>query len=261
MRFDGSLTIPDIVRGPARYEPRGPWRPLGGFVVTVGIILAQFAVALVPPFLAGASGASPSELQALLAQMTKLSAPLGVAILVGGQLASLALVWLAAGRGKARGETLRLLPPKPTFATALLAGAVLVGLTSATEIVLYTFSGLSLTTDASWLVEAMSGPLWWLLLLSVVILAPLWEEATFRGFLLSALTNSRLGFWPAALISNTAWAALHASYSWVGLVSVFVAGLGLSWLMWRTGSLWTCVVAHGVINATAFLFARVVAGW
>jgi hypothetical protein len=85
--------------------------------------------------------------------------------------------------------------------------------------------------------------------LAAVILAPLWEELTFRGFLLSALAKSRLGYWPAAAISSGLWTLLHWGYSWPGLVSVFLAGIGLSWIMKRTGSMAAVVIAHSVINA------------
>jgi membrane protease YdiL (CAAX protease family) len=79
---------------------------------------------------------------------------------------------------------------------------------------------------------------------------------TFRGFLLSALAKTRLGFWPAATISAALWTALHAGYSYAGLASVFAGGMALSWLMWRTGSLRAVVVAHAVANVAAVLFAH-----
>ena len=66
--------------------------------------------------------------------------------------------------------------------------------------------------------------------LIAVVLAPLWEELTFRGFLLSALANTRIGFWGGAIVANILWTSLHATYSWAGVASVFLAGLILSWL-------------------------------
>ena len=42
------------------------------------------------------------------------------------------------------------------------------------------------------------------------------------------------GFWPAAVISSLLWTLLHWGYSWPGLASVFLAGMGLSWIMRRT---------------------------
>ena len=87
-----------------------------------------------------------------------------------------------------------------------------------------------------------------------LVLAPVWEELAFRGFLQSALAKSRLGFWPAALVSNTIWTALHFGYSAAGLASVFLAGLMLFWLVWRTGSVRIAIVAHMVANAFALAF-------
>jgi len=90
--------------------------------------------------------------------------------------------------------------------------------------------------------------------------APFVEELMYRGFLLSALAKSRIGFWGAAIISDAAWTATHAAYqSWDVLLAIFVFGLLLSFLLWRTGSLWTCIFAHMTVNAEALLMQAVVA--
>jgi membrane protease YdiL (CAAX protease family) len=83
--------------------------------------------------------------------------------------------------------------------------------------------------------------------------APLSEELLFRGFLLGALSKSRLGFAGAALVSTLGWTALHAGYSFLGLFEVAVAGLIFSWLLWRTGNLWVPIVCHGVYNTAMLL--------
>ena len=85
--------------------------------------------------------------------------------------------------------------------------------------------------------------------ISLVIAAPLVEEFAFRGFLLSAL-----GFWGGATVSNTFWVSLHATYPWHALSMIFVFGMLLSLAIWRTGSLWTCIVAHGLYNLEPALF-------
>jgi len=79
--------------------------------------------------------------------------------------------------------------------------------------------------------------------------APLAEELLFRGFLLSALARSRLGFWGAAIVCSGLWTALHAGYSLAGVIEVFLIGLYLSWLLWRTGSLRVTLFCHGLYNA------------
>jgi membrane protease YdiL (CAAX protease family) len=52
---------------------------------------------------------------------------------------------------------------------------------------------------------------------------------------------------------------LHWSYSYAGLTSVFVAGLVLSWMMRRFGSMRVVVVAHALANTVALAVAYVFA--
>jgi len=40
--------------------------------------------------------------------------------------------------------------------------------------------------------------------------APFVEEFMFRGFLLSALAKSKIGFWSAAIFTDAAWTAVHS---------------------------------------------------
>ncbi|HEY1247117.1 MAG TPA: CPBP family intramembrane glutamic endopeptidase [Hyphomicrobiaceae bacterium] len=87
--------------------------------------------------------------------------------------------------------------------------------------------------------------------------APLSEELIYRGFLLSALARTRLGFWGAALVATVAWTALH-DYSAFGVASVFMTGLVLSWLLWRTGSLRVVIFCHVLNNALALVAHRLI---
>ena len=82
------------------------------------------------------------------------------------------------------------------------------------------------------------------------------EELLFRGFLLTALSATALGYWRAAVIATLAWTALHFSYSWVGLTEVFVIGLYLSWLLWRTGSLLPPLFCHALYNSCLLVALR-----
>ena len=53
------------------------------------------------------------------------------------------------------------------------------------------------------------------------------------------------------LVSNTIWTLLHAGYSVLGLIDVFIAGLFLSALFVLTRSVWWPVVVHAVFNTAA----------
>jgi membrane protease YdiL (CAAX protease family) len=85
-------------------------------------------------------------------------------------------------------------------------------------------------------------------LIFAVAIAPLVEELIFRGFLLSSLSQTRFGFWPAAVFTSLCWTSLHWVQGPQGLLNIFVMGLVLSVLLYRTGNLITCVIAHTVYN-------------
>lgn len=226
------------------YVPESPWAP--GSAVAVAIVAS-----LAPAILGFAAIAWLIEGDHVsLGGAQSLASPVLLAQMITGQLLSAAIIWFAAGRQGQRARVLRLAPPHETSVlTAVALAILLIAAIAPIELLLYRLAGLELFTDGRWLLEGLQSEFWWAVVIAAVVLAPLWEELTFRGFLLSALAKTRLGFWPAAAISSLLWTGLHAGYSWPGLVSVFLAGMGLSWIMKRTGSMKAVVVAHAVINA------------
>jgi membrane protease YdiL (CAAX protease family) len=83
--------------------------------------------------------------------------------------------------------------------------------------------------------------------------APVAEELLFRGFFMSALARTSLGYIGAAVTVSGAWAALHFRYPLVDIAILFGLGLLLSWLLWRTGSVRVPIVCHACLGAFAFL--------
>lgn len=241
-----SATLDDLSR--SAYHPETPWRPWPAIAVVLAASFAPmilgFAVLLLTEGTALVTGDGMQQ-----GGIPSLSSPFMVAQMIAGQLLSLAIVWGAAGWKGARVPTLRLVPPQTPWLVAAGYGALLIVLIGPIELLLYRLAGIELFTDGRWLLDGLKSPYGWAVVIAAVVLAPLWEEVTFRGFLLSALAKSRLGFWPAALLSSVLWTLLHFGYSWPGLVSVFLAGIGMSWIMLRTGSMRAVVVAHAVVNA------------
>lgn len=81
-----------------------------------------------------------------------------------------------------------------------------------------------------------------------VVLAPIAEEAFFRGFVFGGLT--KWGFWPAALLSGALFAGVHFD---PGSVIPFLGiGVVLSWLFWVRGCLWDSIIFHVLFNGTSF---------
>jgi membrane protease YdiL (CAAX protease family) len=248
-----------LFEGPPNYTPITAWGPISALAITTVACFAPLAAVVVGIAIASALGADPIEIDSWTSGIASLASPAGIATMALSQLVSLGVIWLASGRGGLRRETLRLAGPPPSWTTASAAGLLLVVLSGGVELILYWLLGFDLFTDTRWLMDGLKGPAGWGVAFIAVGLAPLWEELTFRGFLLSALAKSPLGYWPAALICTGLWTLLHWSYSVAGLTSVFVAGLMLSWMMRRLGSMRVVVVAHALANVVALAVAYVFA--
>jgi hypothetical protein len=92
---------------------------------------------------------------------------------------------------------------------------------------------------------------------TAIVLAPLFEEALFRGVLLPVI-GSRWGGGVAVVISAAVFALAHLSLS--ELVPLFVLGIGLGWLRWRSGRLGASVLMHALWNSLTFVTLLVLAG-
>lgn len=91
----------------------------------------------------------------------------------------------------------------------------------------------------------------------VVILAPLAEEALFRGILFGTLSR-RWGFWWGSLASAAIFGLAHLDLSL--LIPLALAGFIFNLLYHRTHSMIPSTVAHATLNAVSVLSALGVAG-
>ena len=88
-----------------------------------------------------------------------------------------------------------------------------------------------------------------LLLITTVLLAPLFEEVVFRGVLLPVLAKE-FGNWSGVLISALIFALAHLS---VGeLPPLFVLGIGLGLLRLTSARLFPCILMHSLWNGITF---------
>lgn len=85
-----------------------------------------------------------------------------------------------------------------------------------------------------------------LLFILAVVIAPLFEELFFRGFLFRGLANS-WGWVLGAAASSAAFGVAHAQLTI--FVPLFALGFALAWVYKRTGSLWTAIAFHALFNA------------
>lgn len=247
----GSLSKAAVV-----YQPRSPWGPFAALAVAVLIFAAcQLLMPLCiyaasPDLYSALSGRSGSPLlfqqsASPILQGLQQSAVAGLVILVSGM------------RGGTRSEVLSL-RPAGILSSLNLAGLAFLAMVPIYFLITTTIPTYTLIDDLS--PKAWLKPSWpWINLVTSIIGAPISEEMLSRGFLLSALTNSRLGFWPAAVGSDLAWTLMHVPWAWPTLLSHFTFGLLLSLLISRTGSLWPCVIAHSINNTVPALFQLIYA--
>ncbi len=89
---------------------------------------------------------------------------------------------------------------------------------------------------------------------AVVVIAPLFEELLFRGYMFHTLESTVTGTVGAIVIPNAVWMLMHISqYTLFGLLLIFAAGLLFSWARWKTGSIITSLLMHSAFNAAALI--------
>jgi uncharacterized protein len=137
----------------------------------------------------------------------------------------------------------------PAARDLTLGIAALVVLIAAGDALLY-LSGRDLVTPfqvQSYTTAAAAG---WLpaMFAAAIVIAPAGEEAVFRGFLFRGWARSARAVWPAIIVISILWAMLHIQYDWAGVLQIFVVGLFLGWMRWRSGSLVLAFVLHALFN-------------
>lgn len=101
-------------------------------------------------------------------------------------------------------------------------------------------------------------PLMWA---TLVVAAPVGEEILFRGFLYRGWAQTSRSVVPAIVVISAFWAIIHTQYDWFGIFQVFLIGLLLGWVRWRSGSTLLTIALHGLLNAWATLQTLVKVTW
>lgn len=92
-----------------------------------------------------------------------------------------------------------------------------------------------------------------LLFTAVVIMAPLFEEVFFRGFMYKGLENSWLGTFGTVFITSFVWAIIHVQYDLFFMGVIFSTGLLLGYARQVTKSLWIPISMHALNNGLAIV--------
>lgn len=92
-----------------------------------------------------------------------------------------------------------------------------------------------------------------LLILAIVIVAPIFEETLFRGFVFTGIQQSHLGTGAAIVFNSAIWAMIHTQYGAFDLVSIFLLGILFSASRIASGSLLVPIILHGSFNLFAII--------
>jgi uncharacterized protein len=112
----------------------------------------------------------------------------------------------------------------------------------------------------TWTMARASGWLW-PLLAAVIVVGPAGEEVMFRGFLFRGwVTPDRRGV-VAVLLITLIWSAMHIQYDLFGITQVFLTGLVLGWMRWRSGSTMLTCLLHMLVNLGATVETIAKMGW
>ena len=102
---------------------------------------------------------------------------------------------------------------------------------------------------------------WILMMLAVVVVTPIAEEAVFRGFLFRGWLRSPNAAWPVIIATAALWALIHIQYDWYVTGQIFVFGLLLGWMRWATGSTLLTMLMHALINLEGMIETFVSLQW
>ncbi|MFQ6604746.1 MAG: lysostaphin resistance A-like protein [Fidelibacterota bacterium] len=89
---------------------------------------------------------------------------------------------------------------------------------------------------------------------TIIVIAPLGEELLFRGFLQQMLEVYWLDITKAVLVTSMVFALVHFNPFWI--IQIYLLGLVLGYLSWKTDSIIPGLIVHGLNNALALLITQ-----
>jgi membrane protease YdiL (CAAX protease family) len=257
-------SVPPPVEDPAPYHrlfrtarAYAWWRPL----LAVGVFAAFFLVAqvfvavvwIIGIVVSGGNLTSLTSIPEVLAEVTDISNPLSLVLLLGSVAIMLPLVPLAMLCAGLRPVGLRhSVAFRIRWRWMLWCAIPALVIT-----VLNTgLSFLPLLWGETLEPVPVDGSTFALLAVLIVLLVPLQsaaEEYVFRGLIMQTLGAWVRSPWPGILVSTLIFTVGHTQYEIWGLLSVGIMGLGFAIVVWRTGGLEAGIAFHVVNNVVALL--------
>jgi uncharacterized protein len=99
------------------------------------------------------------------------------------------------------------------------------------------------------------GSLIWLWL-AIVIAAPISEEVLFRGFMFRGFVRAPRDAVPSIVLISLIWSLQHIQYDLLDITEIFVLGLLLGLVRWRTGSTTLTILLHAINNLVGLILVE-----
>jgi len=102
-------------------------------------------------------------------------------------------------------------------------------------------------------VEIQGAIQWFLIFIGSVFISSFAEESMFRGFLLTTLLKKGDPT-RAVILTAVSWAIIHPNPYWA--IPLFVMGVFIGYVAWKSMSLWPAVIIHGSYNLLTLLIVN-----
>lgn len=216
-----------------------------------GQLAASVVVSLVLSFVISFSMALKDPNLDMDVYMNEVNAALGTAmpyiLILSGILSILAFFIVAKIRKKKFTESASLKKFKPVTVAPIVIGGIAFNfaLSFIISVVPFPQKWIELYETSVGQLLGEVGILMWI---AVVIMAPLVEELTFRGFMYTRLKQG-MPKWIAVIVTALAFGIAHMNP--IQSIYTVIFGLCLVWVFERTKSLWGCILFHMAFNSVA----------
>jgi membrane protease YdiL (CAAX protease family) len=248
----------DITVRPSAGAPPQGWRLMGtiGWGIGVGLmfVIVQTAATLVV-LLRGETDLSEDKILALLEGALDDGTALSIATFATTLICVPVLVGIAAMKRDSSIREYFALQPVPV--RSLMGWVAILLILIALSDTLSVFLGRSVVPEFMSGAYASARPAW-LFWLALVVAAPLFEEAFFRGFLFKGFASSAVGVPSAIAITSFLWAAIHLQYDLYAMATIFLMGVLYGLARASTGSLVVPLVLHAITNIVATVEAALI---
>jgi len=86
---------------------------------------------------------------------------------------------------------------------------------------------------------------------SVCLIGPFYEEVWVRGFMFAGFIRSQLALSGTLVVTSLFWAVQHIQYTWLAIGMIFLFGLALGYLRYKSDSIWPPIIIHVINNTIA----------